>query len=140
MIDTNPAFKRAKEAVTKRVDYLSLMNATGVDDLSLRFPAQMEVAVTGEDLDFLRNLDLTVVVRDVLLATEVQKSLLTAVKHIPTPIVHARQTVFSNDRMMLLLSSRRFGFFSEMLTINTSNRFCTCQRNTTFREMCLRTV
>ena len=40
------------------------MDATGVDDPSLGIPARMEVAVTGEDLDFLRNLDLTVLVRD----------------------------------------------------------------------------
>ena len=66
VIDNNPAFKNVKEAVTKRVEYLSLMDATGVDVPSLRIPTRMEVAVTGEDLDFLRNLDLTVLVRDVL--------------------------------------------------------------------------
>ena len=66
VIDTNPAFKSIKEAITKRVDYLSLMDATGVDDPTLRFPARMEVAITGVNLDFLRSLDLTVLVRDVL--------------------------------------------------------------------------
>ena len=49
------------------------------------------------------------IVGEQLLATEVKKALLPAARHIPTPIVHARQTTFSPDRMTLLLSSRRFG-------------------------------
>ena len=66
VINDNPHFKCDKKAIENRVDYRSLMEAIANDDLHQRFEARVEVAATSTDLDFLRNLDVTVVAEELV--------------------------------------------------------------------------